>query len=52
MLGIYENLPEDVLQEIWFETHKGNSIMIKKTVNEKKSILDVYRSLGFGYLYS
>ena len=40
MLGIYENLPEDLLQEIWFETHKGNGSMVKKSIVQKKFLME------------
>ena len=41
MLGIFENLPEDLLHEIWFETHKGNGAMVKKSINKKKFVVEL-----------
>lgn len=36
MLGIFENLPDDLLQYIWFETHKSNSESIMESIKSQR----------------
>ena len=40
MLGIFENLPDDLLQDIWFESHKSNSEPIMESIKSQKSKLE------------